>query len=709
MNRRVVATIVLGLLTISVSSCGKGKPAAHPSPSPSQTVTPEPAIEITPLVRPSASAGRFAGVPLLSDAIAYNGPATPHSMSGVWVAQSLRPTVSKSAVSRALAANGFAIVPSDLKRFHQAYQNAEYEAFPVFVTTDTAYHCWHLVFDKILRDMESNDLLPGLEQLVRGLLQAARTQERELTGSSLAGPSNRAVQLVQVAAKMLGLDARPLGPEAQKEIDLIDGHLGPATSPILDAKVDYSLYVPRGHYTRSEDLKRYFKAMSVLGQSKFSLANPASLRLGLLVSRLLEAGTAQSRPLHELWAQIYDTTAFLVGSADDYTPSELAAAAKSVSPKGLTDATLFAGDEAVAQVARALTATRAVRIDPLDASVRVMGVRFVLDSFVFDQLMAPNVGSESKPRMLASPLDLAASFGSSLAYGIQKDAGETAYAKYDSHLSEMRTLLAKRSLDEWGRTVYDTWLYALEPMWKPHGIAFPDYMRSEAWARKDLQTSLGSYAELKHDTVLYTKQAFAEGDAGELPPPPRNWVEPDPVAFERLNLAATQIRDRLVLSDEQTMLMTQLTDMLSTLARIARDELAGKSISDGDNKRLSSIGGTLEVLWLFCDLGSQRSLSEETAGPQTDDEAAIVADILRGKDRSNRDVAVEVATGRVDRLYVLVPGEGGKFEVAVGGVYSYYEFLQPIADRLTDEAWRDMLDKGKAPSRPAWEQPILAR
>jgi hypothetical protein len=40
-------------------------------------------------------------------------------------------------------------------------------------------------------------------------------------------------------------------------------------------------------------------------------------------------------------------------------------------------------------------------------------------------------------------------------------------------------------------------------------------------------------------------------------------------------------------------------------------------------------------------------------------------------------------------------------------VYSYYEFLQPASDRLTDEAWRSMLDAGDAPPRPDWIAPTM--
>ena len=66
------------------------------------------------------------------------------------------------------------IVPADYKLFQYAYQGNDYEGWPVFVTTDVAYHEWHLVFDKLLRSLEQQVLLPKLEQLVSGALTAAQ-------------------------------------------------------------------------------------------------------------------------------------------------------------------------------------------------------------------------------------------------------------------------------------------------------------------------------------------------------------------------------------------------------------------------------------------------------------------------------------------------------------------------------------------------------
>jgi hypothetical protein len=260
--------------------------------------------------------------------------------------------------------------------------------------------------------------------------------------------------------------------------------------------------------------------------------------------------------------------------------------------------------------------------------------------------------------------------------------------------------VSTRTTADWGSTVYDAWLWAIQPMWAPHGQAFPDYMQTDAWATKDQQSGLGSYAELKHDTILYTKQAAAEGEGPPLNKSLRNWVEPDPVPFERLASVTSLMREGLATrhlsTHEQDRLMADAVTLFERLARIATDELAGKPISSSDNEWLAFIGGTFESFY--------RNTSDVVKGgfSSADDEAAIVADIARGGDQ-----VVEVATGRVDWIFVVVPDSSGGFEIARGGVYSYYEFKQPISERLTDEQWRQMLDQGQAPDHPGWERAIL--
>ena len=221
--------------------------------------------------------------------------------------------------------------------------------------------------------------------------------------------------------------------------------------------------------------------------------------------------------------------------------------------------------------------------------------------------------------------------------------------------------------------------------------------------RRPSSPALGSYAELKHDTILYAKQAVAEGGDGAPIPERRNWVEPDPVVFARLAAMAELMRAGLddagpAHARSRPACSATWSSLLGFLERIARDELAGLPISEKDNDRLMYIGGELESLWF------RTSDQADTGEPETDQDAAIVADIASGANG-----VLEVGTGRIDRIYVLVPDDDGTFQVAVGGVYSYYEFTSPAGERLTDEPWRSMLDAGDAPARPAWEEAFIAR
>ncbi len=116
--------------------------------------------------------------------------------------------------------------------------------------------------------------------------------------------------------------------------------------------------------------------------------------------------------------------------------------------------------------------------------------------------------------------------------------------------------------------------------------------------------------------------------------------------------------------------------------------------------RLQRVASWLESIWLYT---SDLDVVGVDGGP--DEDSALVADIFR----SMTEGALEVATGRVDSIFVIVPDGSDGFQVAKGGVYSFYEFWQDPTDRLTDEEWRALLDAGQAPERPGWADVFLVR
>jgi len=89
---------------------------------------------------------------------------------------------------------------------------------------------------------------------------------------------------------------------------------------------------------------------------------------------------------------------------------------------------------------------------------------------------------------------------------------------------------------DWTKNVYAGWLHTLKFLVEVKGEGYPSFMLSEAWVDKALNAALGSWAELRHDTILYAKQSVVAecgGEGGEQkpPPPPKGYVEPEVLTY----------------------------------------------------------------------------------------------------------------------------------------------------------------------------------
>jgi len=153
------------------------------------------------------------------------------------------------------------------------------------------------------------------------------------------------------------------------------------------------------------------------------------------------------------------------------------------------------------------------------------------------------------------------------------------------------------------------------------------------------------------------------------------------------------LADRNVLPDEISWRLARFESLALSLKQIAEKELEAQQLSESDAEVIRSIGKTLENLVTFP--------AEETGSQiqsEADEEMAVIADVHTDP---NSLSALEVGVGYPLVLYVIVPGASGP-EMTVGGMFSYYEFTHPISDRLTDEAWQEMLKNGQAPEPEEW-------
>jgi hypothetical protein len=231
-------------------------------------------------------------------------------------------------------------------------------------------------------------------------------------------------------------------------------------------------------------------------------------------------------------------------------------------------------------------------------------------------------------------------------------------------------------------------------------------MTNSAWTRKGLNTVLGSWTELKHDTILYAKQVMAEMGGGP-PETIKGYVEPEPEFYARVAALIGMTRDGLLArgllekpADESAKseynTLNDLYNLALDLKRISEKELQGQALTEDEYALIQYYGGRLENITMSAADEDENG----NKGDLNDQDAALVADVATGGPLANE--ALEEGTGRIMEIYVVVPVEG-KLVLARGGIYSQYEFVQPTSDRLTDEQWREIVNSGKLPPLGDWK------
>ncbi len=284
-----------------------------------------------------------------------------------------RITLNESAL-KMLENNGFVVIENPYNPGEEditsMYATLKQEDIPIFITTDSLLHIYHIQFDETLRQIEEREFYDTLWKTDFALLNASIEKYNSSAGEeqeaarrnaayfavalSLLQAKPTQVQPAQVQpTQVQGIEDSysfvneslfPAGAEKQyqfeipefvkkeveAEIDLIEAHEGFEISPIFRYKEDYSQYVPRGHYTRSEKLQNYFKAfmwqgrMSMLLKDKLIVSeDPAEdARIQTIQASLIASELQNDSELLKNWGRIYGVTAFYVGFSDDLGPYE---------------------------------------------------------------------------------------------------------------------------------------------------------------------------------------------------------------------------------------------------------------------------------------------------------------------------------------------------------------------------------------------------
>lgn len=602
-----------------------------------------------------------------------------------------------------LRANLFVCSPSNAVQLHHIYEENDYLNIPSFISTDCVLHLYHIFFDYTLRNVEKKSLLPILERLSRGMLAESLRTMQEAPGGKLRSAAQRNAAFFTVALQALGVKASVPASVAQMaavEEKLIAAHGGFAKGAIFPYRVDYSQFVVRGHYTRTPALRRYFTSMMWYGLMPFAvyrgnhLRNDEQVLQGILLARsLMRAGLMAD------WQAIYEPTAFLVGTADDHTPAEWQAVSDQTFGPSASIAS-YADPAALSRFVSAVEKLRQPRIKPEIVTVpdmpapwpqlRVMGQRYLPDSEVLQRVSFPLT------RPMPSGLDVMAALGSARAAQIMDERPEVYNpgheARYVPERSKVAAELAALPADSWKSNLYRGWLRVLQAQMEPVAEGFPSFMRNQAWQDRCLSTALGSWAELRHDTILYGKQSAVECGDGEDRPRVYGYVEPNARLYARMLDLTQRTREGLekrgFLTPNLKTRFEQLTELVTFLHRVSLKELRNEALTDDEYEQIRMIGGQMESLIV--------SIAEGEILSDTDKDMAVIADV-----HTSLPNVLEAAVGRAQEILVIVPVRG-KLELTRGAVFQYYEFPHAMSDRLTDERWQAYLRARKTPPAPPW-------
>ena len=619
-------------------------------------------------------------------------------------------------LAQRLGENGFAIVPAQKEQLIHIYEKNDYCDFPNFVTTDLYLQLFHLYFDCMLRDLEAERLLPLMQDFCRDLFAATdqmlsdMEQDARLRPLALHNAVYFSTAYQLLSGQAVGTDEVRL--LAQREVERVMQAANAVNPFFLDyreVEFPYSLFRPRGHYTRSEALQRYFRGMMWLQTAPFGLDHRAELMEAVMLAYAMKG---ESRAMKR-YDKLNSLITLLMGQPDNLSMLQVIS---EVEKTGRAMPALLADEQALDRLGRTLNdiGNRQTRLRPKfertsHNKICLMPQRYQPDAEVLQEM----VDYDGKPTRRATPrgLDVFAAMGVGAAERILKEEG-LQWKGFQPMLDKMKQ---RMSQTDWSQTVATRWMDALRAMQQRDAKQqLPYFMATPQWDRKDLNAMLASWTELKHDAILYAKQPMgAECGGGGLPEPVvKGYVEPN-VAFwrkaiELLDATERTLKEQQMMTEKTATSTTRLREEAEFLLRISEKELAGREPTDEEYDQLQYIGATFENISLQLISEPDQYLCGWTDVQGTDRRVSLVADVYTANADNNpaKSILCE-AIGDADEIYVIVE-IGGYLWLTRGAVFSYREFTQPIGQpRPTDEEWQQLLKQQPRRGVPQWMLPVI--
>ena len=624
------------------------------------------------------------------------------------------------ALSQQLGEEGFAIVPARHAQLFQVYEENDYREFPNFVTTDLYLQLYHLYIDCMLRELEMYQFFHTIVSYNDDMVEAMKKlYQKTESGTALERATAHNLRFFTIAdvlfRGMKSYDANTdqlIAEEVDKAIKATDDFSN-FMADYKNVMFGYSLFRPRGHYTRNYVLEEYFRGMMWLQSVPFGMDNDDEVNAAVII-----AYTMMNNPeIQQKYDKINKIITYMMGQPDNLSIIQVIDELKKIN-RPMED--LLNDKQAMSKLKKDLEeiGNKATRIRPKyertsHNKINVMPQRYQPDAEVLQEM----VDYDNKPTLRATPkgLDFMAAMGVSAAEQILKEE-QTPWKDYDNHLKAMKKRMGEINWDE---TICTRWMNTLKVLnvWsgdKNNQKQLPYFMLNPEWSKKDLNAALASWAELKHDAILYAKQPMGAECGGGGPPEPivKGYVEPNvgfwKKAIELLDNTEKLLKEQDMLTDKIKDATQRIREEAQFLLNISEKELAGKELSEEEYGQIECIGATFENISLDLVREKDQYLMGWSDVQGADKKVALVADVYTANADNNPDKSILFeAVGEADEIYVVVE-IGGYLYLTRGSVLSYREFIQSIDQpRLTDEEWQEQLEKNARKGVPEWMKRII--
>ncbi|MDB5048239.1 MAG: hypothetical protein JWO30_1310 [Fibrobacteres bacterium] len=617
-----------------------------------------------------------------------------------------------------------AAVSKDVKfpNYFQALDKIHAADLPLLVTTDAVLHSIYLSYDNILMELEENLFSPSLERILLASHEYARVnyggdqngqdvEEMLATALYLLNRSRNDVEKTDaVTSRLASIDGL-----AMQTVNLYG----------QDTAVDFSQFKPRGHYTRTPKLSAYFQAMMWLSRADLAFdlraqgkgpANPALTRMKKDALTLWDCVVNSGS--YPAWLEINRYVEYLVGNSDGLNMKGMGAVAQNLGirslpdflktfPEARFDSVMVAGRfgaQAILSQSKEYGPGGAADLD-LSPICNFMPQRFILDSYTFSQTVFPLT-----EELMPSSQYIAFALGDNSAL---QDLPTAKGAKVYGVLGAQRALYDGISAEGWQSNMYTSWLGFLRKLNPAEGnTKVAPAFRTGIWRKKMRNTQLTSWAQLRHNTILYAKQSYTGGTSCSFP---KAYVEPYPEFFDAV--AAYARMGAITFKTGRPAVSAYFADLEEIalkLRDVALRSAQGQGPTDAQGAWLTTALTSSLPPIVMC--GSIRMYDgwymHLMYKPKSDLEHSTdftIADVhTHPKDEVAPDMVLHEASGEINLAAVAVQ-EDSCVTMYVGPVGSFYE-VNHVGDlkRYTDEEWTTaIVQKDAIVTRPAWTAPFL--